>query len=225
MEVPTLARVLIVEDDDALRAAIARSVRQLGAFAIEASTARAAIARLRDAPDLVIADVCLPDGSSLSVFAATRRMSPEPLKIGISGQASAEQAFELAQLGVRAFLSKPFSLRELRAAIERVRTEVPQLDPLVRASVGRVSMRDVTARVRDVMVEEALSRADGSRSAAARLLDVTRQAVQQLARRITRPAPAAKAPAADSLSEPAQRRRPRASRPALPGPWRRGPAA
>jgi len=192
MLVPTtLERVLIVEDNRSLREAIARVVRQLGAAVIEAGTAREAIEGLRQSPDLVIADVCLPDGSILAVLDAARTLSPEPLKIGISGRASAEEAFQLAELGVRAYLAKPFSLQDLKAAIERVRTEVPLLDPLVRASVGRVSLRDVTTRVRDVMTEEALARSHGSRSAAARLLDVTRQAVQQLARRMNRSAASA----------------------------------
>jgi DNA-binding NtrC family response regulator len=199
----TLGRVLIVEDNGPLRAAITRAVCQLGAVVMEAGTAREAIELLRESPDLVIADVRLPDGSILTVLEATRNLSPEPLKIGISGRASAEEAFQLAQLGVRAYLKKPFSLQDLKAAIERVRTEAPRLDPLVRASVGRVSLRDVTNRVRDVMIEEALARSNGSRTAAARLLDVTRQAVQQLARRVNRSAVAGTAYA--SRGSPEQR--------------------
>jgi DNA-binding NtrC family response regulator len=180
MASPPLQWVLIVEDNDALRDAMAVTVRQLGADVLEASTAAEAIARLAErAPDLVIADVCLPDGSAHAVFEATRRLAPEPLKIGISGKASPEQAFELSLVGVRAYLAKPFSLKELRDAIERLRTEPPALEPVVRASVGHLPLREVTSRVRKSMIEEALARSRGSRSGAARLLDVTRQAVQQ----------------------------------------------
>jgi two-component system response regulator RegA len=185
MSSPTaLDRVLIVEDNASLRHAIAKTVRDLGADVIEAETAREAIERLRDAPDLIIADVCLPDGSALAVFEAARHLTPEPIKIGISGRASAQQAFELAQVGVRAYLAKPFLLRDLKQAIERVRTEAPPLEPIVRATVGRVSLREVTSHVRNTMIDEALARSRGSRSGAARLLDVSRQAVQQITRRM-----------------------------------------
>jgi two-component system response regulator RegA len=177
---PPLRCALVVEDNDALREALAATVRQLGAEVFEAATAGDAIARLSErTPDLVIADVCLPDGSAHALFDASRRLTPQPLEIGISGQASAEQAFLLAQLGVRAFLAKPFSLQELRNTIERVRTEAPPLEEVARASVGKLPLREATTRVRSAMVDEALAIAGGSRSGAARLLDVSRQAVQQ----------------------------------------------
>src|SRR5258706_1601740 len=102
MASPTLQCVLIVEDNDALREAMAVTVRQLGAEVLEAATSAEAIARLAErAPDLVIADVCLPDGSAHALFEAARQLAPEPLKIGISGKASPEQAFELSHVGVR----------------------------------------------------------------------------------------------------------------------------
>lgn len=177
-----LERVLILEDHVPLRRAIALMARGWGAKVLEAGTAREALELLYEAPDLLIADICLPDGSALAVLEATLNLSPEPLKIGISGNASAEQAFQLAQLGVRAYLPKPFSLGELKVAVERALTEAPKLDPLVRASVGRVPMREVQDRVRQVMIDQAFALADGSRSGAARLLDVSRQAMQQIAR-------------------------------------------
>jgi DNA-binding transcriptional LysR family regulator len=43
-------------------------------------------------------------------------------------------------------------------------------------------MRELQTEVRRVMVEQALAKAEGSRSGAARLLSVSRQAVQQMVR-------------------------------------------
>jgi len=193
-----LARALIVEDNAPLRAAIATMVGQVTGEVISVGTAREAIERLRESPDLIVADVCLPDGSALRIFEAARELVPHSLTIGISGVASAEQAFELAQLGVRAYLAKPFSLRDLADAIERVRYEAPPLDQMVRASVGRVSLRKVTTHVRNVMINEALFRTQGSRSGAARLLDVSRQAVQQVTRQMRK---AARFPTEDQSAE------------------------
>jgi CheY-like chemotaxis protein len=150
---------LIVEGNGALREAMAVTVRQLGAEVLEATTSAEAIARLKErAPDLVIADVCLPDGSAHALFDATRRLAPEPLKIAISGKASPEQAFELSNVGVRAYLAKPFSLKELRDAIARVRTELPPHEAVVRGSVGYRPLRELTSLVRKSMTDEALAR-------------------------------------------------------------------
>jgi hypothetical protein len=66
--------------------------------------------------------------------------------------------------------------------VEAALREVPSLEPLVTALVGRVPMRELQRAVRRVMVREALAQAEGSRSGAARLLEVSRQAVQQAVR-------------------------------------------
>jgi len=176
-------RVLVVEDEGPLRRGIAIMARRTwGARVFEAGDAGEALALLSRAPDLIIADVCLPDGSVLPLFEATVGRSPEPLKIAISGWASAEQAFSLAQLGVRAFLAKPFTLEDLFDTAERARREAPVVEPLVRASVGRVAMRELQSRVRRVMIDQALALSDGSCTGAARLLRISRQAVQQVER-------------------------------------------
>ena len=149
---------------------------------LEAGTEHGALALLDPPPDLLICDVCLPDGSALNILEATLELSPEPLKIAMSGNASAEETFRLAQLGVGVYLPKPFALAEVSAAIQRVQHETPAMDTLLRASVGKVPMRELQQRVRSVMVGQALALSSGSRSGAARLLDVSRQAIQQISR-------------------------------------------
>ncbi len=177
-----LERVLIVEDNDALRAAMARVVRSWGAQAIEAGTVREAKTHLRPPPDLVVVDVRLPDGTAFSVLEAISGVWPAPVKVAISGKASPEEAFRLAQQGVRAYLSKPLSLGDLRAAVEAACREAPLIEPLVAESVGYVPMRELQRRVRSAMIHQALALNQGSRSGAARLLDVSRQALQQILR-------------------------------------------
>jgi ActR/RegA family two-component response regulator len=102
------------------------------------------------------------------------------LRLGRGGVAT-------GQAGALAYLTKPFSLDELSATIERVRQAPPDLDTLLRASVGQIPMRELQQRVRNVRVGQALALAlalaQGSRSGAARLLDVSRQALQQITRK------------------------------------------
>ncbi len=180
-----LERALLIEDDVALRAAIARVIQGWGDLKIfEAGTAGEAKALLADGlkPDFILIDVRLPDESAFSVLEAIRDLSPKPILVAMSGKASADEAFRLAGYGVRTYLNKPFSIQEFTSAVETACEEVPDIEPLITAQVGLVPMRDLQRDVRRVMVKEALARAEGSRSGAARLLHVSRQAVQQMLR-------------------------------------------
>jgi two-component system, response regulator RegA len=177
-----LKRVLIVEDDDALRRSLARVVRQWGAQVSEAGSVNEGVELLQENPDLLITDVALPDGDAFMLLERAAARRPAPVAIAVSGQTSTEDAFRLAQLGCRAFLEKPFDLDRLAERIEKALSEAPRIDALVAASVGRTPMRELQTEVRRVMVEQALAKAEGSRSGAARLLSVSRQAVQQMVR-------------------------------------------
>ena len=183
-----LKRVLVIEDNVPLRTAIARLVRSWGAKAIEAGTAREALALLSPPPDLIISDIRLPDESAFCVFEAAARLWPKPLGVAISGEASPQESFRLAEIGVRGYLAKPHSLEELAAEVERVRRIPPQLDTLLSTLVGQYSLHEVQDHMRSVMLHQALALTEGSRSGAARLLDVSRQAVQQILRGAETPA-------------------------------------
>jgi DNA-binding NtrC family response regulator len=177
-----LKRVLIVEDDEALRRSLARVVRQWGAQVSEAGSVAEGLELLNENPELLISDVALPDGDAFALLEAAAARRPAPVAIAVSGQTSTEDAFRLAQVGCRAYLEKPFDLGTLAERVEKALSEAPKLEALVAASVGRMPMRELQTEVRRVMVEQALAKAEGSRSGAARLLNVSRQAVQQMVR-------------------------------------------
>ncbi len=177
-----IRRVLLVDDDEALRSAVARALRSNGRTIEAVGTVGAAIEALERGFDLVLLDVRLPDGSGVRVAEAASSMQPSPLIVVVSGEASAPEAFTLAQLGVVQFVTKPFSLDELVAAIDLVHHARVKLAPIVRSYVGHADLRDVQDNVRRAMVEQALALANGNRSVAAKLLRVTRQAIQKYVR-------------------------------------------
>jgi len=195
-----LLRVVVVEDDAALRSAITRVVGGWGASVTGAGTAADARTLLEEPPlpELVIVDVRLPDESAFGLLDVISRLSPAPVVLAMSGKASPEEAFLLAQKGVRAYLPKPFSIEELTSVVEAALRELPSLEPLVTALVGRVPMRELQREVRRVMVREALAQSEGSRSGAARLLEVSRQAVQQAVRQDV----PAREPRAETIEKP-----------------------
>jgi len=186
-----LERVMVVEDDVGLRSALARVLTNWGARVSEAGTASEAKALLAlgPPPNLLIVDVRLPDETAFEILELAARRSPAPIVIAMSGKASPEEAFLLAQKGVRAYLAKPVSIGQLEEAVRVATGEAPILEPLISASVGHVPLREVQKEVRRVMVTEALARTEGSKSGAARLLQVSRQALQQILRRLPRSSP------------------------------------
>ena len=172
--------VLIVEDDKALCGAIARIASRWGDEVFKAHSVAEALELLEKNPRLMIVDVRLPDGTAHDVVEAASRRRPVPTMVAISGGASPEESFRLAQAGVRAFLDKPLGADELTAKVEGALREAPELGRLAVAAVGTVPLREAQGEVRSAMMEQALGRSQGNLSEAARLLQVTRQAVQQM---------------------------------------------
>jgi two-component system, response regulator RegA len=181
-----LRRVLIVEDEPALRQSIARMAKDWGALPLEAGDIAEARALLERKPDLMIVDVRLPDGTPFDLVHQAAHATPAPAIIVMSGQATAQEAFKLCDLGAREYVPKPITPDSLLAAVKRAMTCPPNLTPLVKQQVGRAPMRGVTEEVRDEMIEEALALSRGSRAGAAKLLGVSRQAMQQVVRARTK---------------------------------------
>lgn len=177
-----IRRVLLVDDDVPLLRALRRAFTAWNAEIRECTCLSDAMDALDETIDLVVVDVRLPDGTGLSVAQAASQMNPTPLIIALSGSASATEAFRLAQAGVLAYLQKPISLRDLEDAIVRIQASPPSFGPLVAARVGASNLKQIQADVRRTALNQALGLAEGNRTNAARILNVTRQAVQHMMR-------------------------------------------
>lgn len=176
-------RVLIVEDDRALCTALARLARSKWASEVwQAHSVAEAREMMLQQPDLMIIDVKLPDGDSFGLVEAAWSLKPAPVVVAMSGAASAEEAFRLGQLGVRAYVAKPLSVESLSEEVEKALRVPPNLDPIVQGLVGQIGLRDAQEIVRTGMIDQAIALSGGNRSNAARLLHVSRQAVQQVMR-------------------------------------------
>lgn len=179
-----LRKVLIVDDDAHLRTALRHAFLTHGLDVTDVETVASAMALLDDEPfDLIVVDVRLPDGTGADVVRAATACAPMPLVIAISGRASPTEAFEVASSGARAYLEKPVSFRALWEHVERARDTPPSLDAFIKASVGHVNVKSFGDGLRVEMMQEAVARSGGNVSQAAKLLGVTRQAVQQSLRR------------------------------------------
>ncbi|HXW26016.1 MAG TPA: response regulator [Xanthobacteraceae bacterium] len=113
--------ILLVEDEEGLRALNARGLASRGYTVVEASNGIEAIRELEEregAVDLVVSDVVMPEMDGPTLLKELRSRNPNLKMILVSGYA--EDAFEknLPEGGQFAFLAKPFTLKQLVAAVK-----------------------------------------------------------------------------------------------------------
>ncbi len=111
------AKVLIVEDEEALADSIRYNLEREGYVVTVASDGRRALhlARL-DPPDLVLLDLMLPGLPGLDVCRAIRAESEVPIIILSAKDAESDRVVGL-ELGADDYVAKPFSMRELLARV------------------------------------------------------------------------------------------------------------
>jgi DNA-binding response OmpR family regulator len=113
-----LTRVLVVEDDDSLRDAMARALSKAGFQVISASTGTGALESGREShPDLAIIDVLLPDAGGLGVARELRREIGAVPILFVTGLTLPVMRDALAPAPV---LMKPFTRRELLASVRAI---------------------------------------------------------------------------------------------------------
>lgn len=119
----SFARALVVDDDERLCVLLSQWLQGSGMSVRGAHDVAQARAAFVWAPQLVLVDVCLPDGSGTTVAREVAALDPKPVVVGMSGAASPEQTFDLARADVRAFLVKPFSDRDLSVTLREALVE------------------------------------------------------------------------------------------------------
>jgi two-component system, OmpR family, phosphate regulon response regulator PhoB len=113
----TLGVVLVVDDDDDIRAVLRDLLGDQGYLVVEASTGGEAVEFCAgQQPDLVLLDLGLPDMSGLDVLVELREASSAPI-IVLSGRSGEADRVVGLDLGADDYVSKPFSARELVARV------------------------------------------------------------------------------------------------------------
>src|SRR5512145_2334928 len=120
--VASSARILLVEDDPGLRAALAEALREIGYEVACAGDGRDALAQLgaRPTPAVILLDLAMPvmDGWS---FRAAQRKDPRLAAIPtVVLSASLTDPRALDELEPAAALSKPFDLERLIETVQRL---------------------------------------------------------------------------------------------------------
>jgi DNA-binding NtrC family response regulator len=114
-------RVLVVDDEPAMRAALEANFTRHGWEVTTASGTREAMERFRSSPcPLVITDMRMPDGDGLGVMQQVRALASDTAVIFLTAFGNVPEAVLAMQQGACDYLVKPVSFEQLRQAALRV---------------------------------------------------------------------------------------------------------
>jgi len=121
MEPANFLNLLIVDDERSVREACREVAHSLGFFAQVADSSEQAH-RLLDlqAFDAVLLDLRLPGAGGLEVLRCIKERRPEAVVIVVTGYGTVQSAVQAMKNGAYDYVTKPFSVDELKLLLERV---------------------------------------------------------------------------------------------------------
>jgi DNA-binding response OmpR family regulator len=118
-----MARILIIDDDDALRAVLAQNLVHAGHEVLQAADGREGVNLFHTkSADVVLTDLVMPGQEGVETIIQLRRELPSLPIIAMSGGMPRSKFYLglAAKLGAQRTLAKPFTSAELLRAIAEV---------------------------------------------------------------------------------------------------------
>jgi len=112
--------ILVVDDDQMVRKVVSSSLGVLGYQTVEATGGNEAVRIYRERHDeirAVVLDMVMPGMTGRATYLALREVDPNVAVLLMSGHTLNEHVQEILDLGVRNFVSKPYSIGTLAKAI------------------------------------------------------------------------------------------------------------
>ncbi|MGE0791831.1 MAG: sigma-54-dependent transcriptional regulator [Sandaracinaceae bacterium] len=154
------SRILVCDDEAALREMLGVLLRRAGYEVVTAATRGEGIERLGDPGervDAVITDLALPDGSGMDVVSAARARDEALQVLVITAYGGTEDAVEAMRRGAYDFVQKPFRNQELLALLEKmlerrgIALENRALRERLDSSMGKGALLGRSAAMRKIM--------------------------------------------------------------------------
>jgi len=139
-------RILVVDDESAIRRALRPPLVELGFQVSEASRGEEALQMLRAAVyDAVLLDVNMPGIGGVETLRRIRAFAPRLPILMLTVRDQEEEKVEALDLGADDYVTKPFSTRELiariRAAVRRVKSPLRADDAPI--EIGEIRLEPV----------------------------------------------------------------------------------
>lgn len=165
-----MSSILVVDDDEPLRARLARAFAERGLRVFTAAGHEEALQIAgAETLDRAVVDLRMPGLGGLAVVQDLVALQPELEIVVVTGYGSIATAVEAMRLGARDYLTKPANADQILAAFE-VDPEAPPSEPDYQVPS--------LARVEREHIERVLQECNGNISKAARVLGVHRRTLQ-----------------------------------------------
>ena len=117
--------VLIVDDEELLVKSCGQILSSEGYTVLTEGRGRTALEVVRrQHPDIVLADLNLPDTDGLALLKEIKKLAPETLVVMITGFATVDSSVEAIRAGAYDYIPKPFTATQLRILIGRAAQQV-----------------------------------------------------------------------------------------------------
>ena len=140
-------RVLVVEDDVGVAAAIRRGLRSVDSVGDVATTSSGACTMLADKLyDVIVLDVMLPDADGYAICRRLRKAGNWTPVIMLSGHADSDGRLRGLDAGADDYLAKPFAFGELLTRLRALtHDDLPERSPTI--TVGTLRLDPASAQV------------------------------------------------------------------------------
>src|SRR5438045_3899170 len=117
--------LMIVDDQESIRKLCITVGGSLGLNCTQAESAEVALARLEaEAPEMILADLMMPNMSGLDFLTEVKRMLPHTEIAIMTGHGSIETAVQSMRSGAYDYITKPFRIEELKLLLQRMQEKV-----------------------------------------------------------------------------------------------------
>jgi two-component system KDP operon response regulator KdpE len=150
MTTQQVIRILVVDDEPAIRRALRAPLMELGFQVSEASRGEEALQLLRGVTcDVVLLDINMPGIGGIETLRRIRAFAPRLPVLMLTVRDGEEEKVEALELGADDYVTKPFSTRELiariRTAVRRVRAPARPEDAPI--EIGEIRLEPVKRSV------------------------------------------------------------------------------
>lgn len=151
-------KLLVVDDHQSIRKLCTTVGESLGFACREAESAEVALPQLEiESPDIVLADLMMPNMSGLEFLPRVKEQLPLCEIAIMTGHGSIESAVQAMKLGACDYITKPFRVEELKLLLQRMQDKVQLvaenqfLRERVNAEMELNGIVGSSSRIRDVL--------------------------------------------------------------------------
>jgi DNA-binding response OmpR family regulator len=148
-----MSKVLLAEDDDAVRDMLRTALERDGFDVIAVASVREALSCIAAEPfDVLLSDLHMPHaGDGFTVVSAMRHTHPAAVTLVLSGYPALDEALSAIRLQADEVLVKPIEIASLRALIHRKLTDPVPSKRIPTESVASILEHDLDLTIREWM--------------------------------------------------------------------------